>query len=721
MGKNRRRSRTMSLREAASVVFALVALLPILLFVYLLSRHELLHNTEAQVGLLAAVVVSILGFMVFRKMVDQISQLAQGFLSPSEVKPDTLRRRDRGAAGAVPGLGEVTEIGQVRDAFYHMLDDLRGSTQRLEDLVFKLGTLNEMVELAARIPKIQDLLGLVLQSTMRAVRATVGSIMILDRDRTVLKLAASRGIPDEVVPAVEVKVGEGVAGKVVEMGEPVLVDDIASDPRFNKANDPQYVNGSFICMPIRVGDRVIGVINMAKRRDGVVSDALRPPPFSSTDLQFLNALMTYIGYAVDNSRLLEEAQSSASQLQNVVDDLKSTQGQLVRGETLRAMGQLSSGMAHHLNNLFAVILGPGRAHDGQGPGGGRAALPRDHPAHRPGRRGGGAARAAVQPRAAGLRRGGGSQPARAGGGRAHAAALARRGAAARQPHRGGGGGGRHRGGLAGEPAPLREVLMNLLLNAADAITQGGGRITLKTWAKDDRVYCSVTDTGAGMPEEVRRRALEPFFTTKGPKATGLGLSVAYGTVQRYGGTLTLESTEGQGTTVEVSLPTASKATAVAKTSSALEQKAPALPLRILVIDDELQVRSTLAEMLEEQGHSVTQAPGGREGLSFLESNRELVDVVISDLGMPDMTGWDVAAAIQERWPGLPVGLITGWGETEITREERSRVNFVINKPFDKAVLGATMSDIRPRSYVAAAGRLALPSASVGCAGSGSGP
>jgi two-component system cell cycle sensor histidine kinase/response regulator CckA len=248
---------------------------------------------------------------------------------------------------------------------------------------------------------------------------------------------------------------------------------------------------------------------------------------------------------------------------------------------------------------------------------------------------------------------------------------------------------------AGEPAPLREVLMNLLLNAADAITQGG-RVTLKTWAKDDRVYCSVTDTGGGMPEEVRRRALEPFFTTKGPKATGLGLSVAYGTVQRYGGTLTVESTVGQGTSVEVSLPTASAATAVAK-SATVSAKAPALPLRILVIDDELQVRSTLAEMLEEQGHRVTQAPGGREGLSFLESNRELVDVVISDLGMPDMTGWDVAAAIQQRWPGVPVGLITGWGETEITREERSRVNFVINKPFDKAVLCDTMSDIRPRS------------------------
>ncbi|HJV57386.1 MAG TPA: GAF domain-containing protein, partial [Methylomirabilota bacterium] len=259
----------MSLREAASVVFALVAMLPILLLVYLLSRHDLMRSSEAQIGLLAAIGVSVLGFVVFRRMMDQISALAQGFIAPTEAKPETLRRVER--ASAVPGLGEVTEIGQVRDAFYHMLDDLRGSTQRLEDLVFKLGTLNEMVELAARIPRIQDLLGLVLQSTMRAVRATVGSIMILDRDRTVLKLAASRGIPDDVIPAVEVKVGEGVAGKVVEMGEPVLVDDIATDPRFNRTNNPQYGNGSFICMPIRVGDRVIGVINMAKKRDGGTS------------------------------------------------------------------------------------------------------------------------------------------------------------------------------------------------------------------------------------------------------------------------------------------------------------------------------------------------------------------------------------------------------------------------------------------------------------------
>jgi signal transduction histidine kinase len=693
MKKGQRRPRSMSLREAASVVFALSALLPILLFVYLFSRHDLLRNTEAQVGLLAAVAMSILGFVVFRRMMAQISLLAQGFMAPAEAKAETLRQVER--TGAVPGLGEVTEIGQVRDAFYHMLEDLKTSTQRLEDLVFKLGTLNEMVELAARIPRIQDLLGLVLQSTMRAVRATVGSIMILDRDRTVLKLAASRGIPDDVVPAVEVKVGEGIAGKVVEMGEPVLVDDIATDPRFNKANDPQYGNGSFICMPIRVGDRVLGVINMAKKREHAMSDALRPPPFSSTDLHFLNALMTYIGYAVDNSRLLEEAQTSAQRLQTVVDDLKSTQTQLVRGETLRAMGQLSSGMAHHLNNLFAVILGRvelllGKVEE--------ASVRRSlEIIQRTAQDGAEVVRrvqrfSRVQPvsdavaidlnqlvqEVVELTRPRWQDEAQLRGSRIEV--VVDPGVI---------------GAAVGEPAPLREVLMNLLLNAADSISQTG-RITLKTWTHDERVYCAVSDTGAGMPEEIRRRALEPFFTTKGPKATGLGLSVAYGTVQRYGGTLTVESAEGQGTTVEVSLPSASAAAQVARKSTAPAAKA-AVPLRILVIDDELQVRSTLAEMLEEQGHSVTQAPGGREGLSYLESNPELVDVVISDLGMPDMTGWDVARTVQSRWPRLPVGLITGWGETDVTREERGRVNFVITKPFDKAVLSQTMADIRPRA------------------------
>lgn len=687
----RRIARAMSLREAASVVFGLAALLPILLLVSVLSRYDVLRHTEAVIFVMLALAVSILGYLVFRRMVDQVTRLAQGLQAPAAAK-DTTAPTAVGTA-AVPGLGRVAEFGQVADAFHNMIEDLRGATQRLEDLVFKLGTLNEMVELAARIPRIQELLGLVLQTTMRAVRATVGSIMILDRDRRILKLAASRGIPEEVAASAEIKVGDGIAGKVMELGEPVLVDDIESDPRFKQPNAPRYGSGSFICMPIRVGDRAVGVINMAKRKEPGEASTSRPQPFSHTDLQFLNALMTYIGYAVDNARLLEEAQQSAQQLQGVVDDLKATQAQLVRGETLRAMGQLSSGMAHHLNNLFAVILGRTElllnkveeagvrrsldiiqrtSQDGAEVVRRVQRFSRVQPVSEP---------VAVDLNQLVQEVVELTKP------RWHDESLLR-GATIEV--------GVEAGAIpaaAGEPAPLREVLINLLLNSTDALPHGG-RIAFKTWTANDCVHCAVIDTGIGMSDEVRRRALEPFFTTKGPKSTGLGLSVAYGTIQRHGGTLTIESAEGQGTTVTISLPLASKTlSAVAPRPSAA---LPGVPLRVLVIDDEMQVRATLSDILENQGHAVVQASGGQEGLGLLASGQP-IDLVLTDLGMPDMTGWDVARSVRERWPELPVGLVTGWGEQDLTPEERDRVSFVLTKPFDRQLLREALAPIRPHS------------------------
>ena len=337
------------------MIFALAAILPILLFVYLLQHVNVLQRWDVQAGLFLALVVAVGGLLIFRRIVDQVVQLARGFQPP---------RADRAVATAratpltpVPGFGRLAEIDQAAGAFYQMLGDLRGATQRLEDLVFKLGTLNETVELAARIPVIQDLLGQVLQKTMLAVRASAASIMLVDKEGQTLQLAASRGIPDEIASRAEVRIGEGIEGRVVELGEAVLVDDVETDPRFTQPNASQYGSGSFICMPIRGGERVIGVINMARKKDAGDAGAACAEPFSAIDLQFLNALMTYIGYAVDNARLLEEAQQSARRLQAVVDDLRTTQAQLVRAETLRAVGQLSSRMARHLNNLFRVIRG----------------------------------------------------------------------------------------------------------------------------------------------------------------------------------------------------------------------------------------------------------------------------------------------------------------------------------------------------------------------------
>jgi signal transduction histidine kinase/CheY-like chemotaxis protein len=672
----------MSLREAAAVIFVLVALLPLLLFVAFLSVSELITRTEAQFAAFMALVIACLGFVVFRRLVDQIARLAISVRQPLE--PDQMPSA-AATATRVPGLGHVAEIGQLAGAFHQMLEDLRSSTQRLEDLVFKLGTLNELVEMSTHVSRIQDLLASVLQSSMRAVHANIGSIMLLDQERKTLRIAASRGLPEEVQAETEVRLGEGIAGKVAQLGDAVIVEDIEKDARFAKRNDPKYGTGSFICMPVRVGDRVIGVINLAKKEDTSTTPPT-PRPFSQTDLQFLTALLTYIGYAVDNARLLQEAQQSANQLQNVVDDLRATQAQLVRGETLSAIGKLASGMAHHLNNLFAVILGrletllaktlepetrryleivERAAKDGA------EVVRRVQRFSR------------VQPVAR-------SMP-------VNLNQLAQEVLDLTRPRW-------HNEALlrqiridtaldlgnvqlvAGEYAPLREVLMNLVLNAIDAMPSGG-RLGVKTWADGQGVHCAVSDAGVGMSEEVRQRALDPFFTTKGPKSTGLGLSVTYGIIQRHNGQLEIDSAPGRGTTVRITLP-AAETPVQAAGQPATAQLLPA-ELRVLLVDDEPEVRSALGDMIGAAGHTAFQAAGGKEALAWLDAGQP-VDLVLTDLGMPGMTGADVARAVRGRWPHLRIGLMTGWDETEkLVGETSTIVDFVLAKPFTlQALLGA---------------------------------
>jgi signal transduction histidine kinase len=669
-------SRAMSLREAAAVIFVLVALLPLLLFVAFLSVSELITRTEAQLAAFMALVIACLGFVIFRRMIDQIARLAANVKAPISADQEVPDARE--AAAPVPGLGQVAEIGQLAGAFHQMLADLRASTQRLEDLVFKLGTLNELVEMSTRIPNIQDLLASVLQSTMRAVHANIGSIMLLDQQRKTLRIAASRGLPAEIHDQAEVRLGEGVAGKVAELGDAVIVDDIEKDARFAKINDPKYGTGSFICMPVRVGDRIIGVINLAKKEDASTTPPT-PRPFSPTDLQFLTALLTYIGYAVDNARLLQEAQESAGQLQNVVNDLRATQAQLVRGETLSAIGKLASGMAHHLNNLFAVILGrietllakvaEPEAHRYleivQ-----RAALDGAEVVRRVQRF------SRVQPvsrtmpvdlnqlaqEVIELTR-----P------RWHNEALLRQIRIDTALDLG------NIRPVAGEYAPLREVLLNLVLNAIDAMPDGG-RLGVKTWTDGDGIHCDVSDAGGGMSEEVRQRALDPFFTTKGPKSTGLGLSVTYGIIQRHNGKLEIDSAPGRGTTVHITLP-AVNAAAPAPSRPVTAPASSAL-LRVLLVDDEPEVRSALADMLGTSGHTAFQAAGGKEALAWLDAGQP-VDLVLTDLGMPGMTGADVARAVRARWPQLRVGLMTGWDESEgLVSETSAIVDFIIAKPFN---------------------------------------
>jgi CheY-like chemotaxis protein/two-component sensor histidine kinase len=235
----------------------------------------------------------------------------------------------------------------------------------------------------------------------------------------------------------------------------------------------------------------------------------------------------------------------------------------------------------------------------------------------------------------------------------------------------------------GNSAELREVLVNLVQNALDAMPDGG-TVRLQTRATDREVIVTVADTGAGMPPRVRSRIFDPFFTTKGAKGSGLGLSVAYTIVARHKGQITVDSEEGQGTTFTVRLPVARPDVSSGGAPSAAEAPAPAADEkrtgRILAVDDEPELASMLARMLHRDGHHVEVCSEGTQALALLE--RERFDLLLTDVSMPGMDGWEVARRAKARHPDLPVGLMTGWG-TQYEGDDLSPrgVDFVLSKPF----------------------------------------
>ncbi|MBI3637566.1 MAG: response regulator, partial [Candidatus Rokubacteria bacterium] len=232
--------------------------------------------------------------------------------------------------------------------------------------------------------------------------------------------------------------------------------------------------------------------------------------------------------------------------------------------------------------------------------------------------------------------------------------------------------------VAGRPEELREVWSNLLANALDAMPDGG-EVRFRVAVDGEHAVVSVEDTGCGMTEDVRRRVFEPFFSTKGPRGNGLGLAVVWGIVSRHTGAIGVTSAPGAGSTFTVRLPLAAGSAEPATTPS----PPPAIPrARVLVIDDDPAVRSVLGAMLEDAGHQAVVAADGHEGLE--RCAEEPVDLVLTDISMPKLSGWDVAAACRERFPLLPVGLITGWGDRlDPTQLDRHGIRFVIAKPFEQ--------------------------------------
>jgi signal transduction histidine kinase/ActR/RegA family two-component response regulator len=249
--------------------------------------------------------------------------------------------------------------------------------------------------------------------------------------------------------------------------------------------------------------------------------------------------------------------------------------------------------------------------------------------------------------------------------------------------------------LIGAESEVRDALTNLIFNAVDAMPNGG-ILTIRTslWGSQ-RVCLEVGDTGLGMDEETRRRCLEPFYTTKGQRGTGLGLAMVYGMIQRHSAELEIDSELGKGTTMRLIFTLSRPDTAASGLVPVLVP--PQSPLRILLVDDDPILLQSLRDTLEGDGHSITAASGGQAGIDAFTAaaaGATPFDVVVTDLGMPYVDGRKVAAKVRAVSPTVPIVMLTGWGQRLVADDEvPPHVDRVLNKPPRLAELREILAEL----------------------------
>jgi signal transduction histidine kinase len=238
--------------------------------------------------------------------------------------------------------------------------------------------------------------------------------------------------------------------------------------------------------------------------------------------------------------------------------------------------------------------------------------------------------------------------------------------------------------ISGDPAEVREMLTNLVFNAVDAMPSGG-TITIKTQMEDSEISLRVQDSGTGMNEETRRRCLEPFFTTKGEKGTGLGLAAVYGIIERHHGTIEVESEIGCGTTFCVRLPAVDgDVTIEGKNADDVATERGRI-LKILVVDDQPIICEVIQEQLRSDGHHVDAAGDGEEALQKIREG--CYDLLVTDQAMPGMSGDELAPAAKELCPKMAVILLTGFGGSATTTDLTAGIDMMLGKP-------ATLTELR---------------------------
>lgn len=528
--------------------------------------------------------------------------------------------------------------------------------------------LKELVGLSLKLTSPLELsmsLATTAEVAARLLRVQAAAIVMADSSGT-LAIRASVGLP----PGFEVEWrgqrGVGLVGEVVQSGHPVVTADFLASASPSLPFGPAFPVRGLMVLPLKVRDESLGCV--------ILADPL-PRAFSPEEVEAMTLLSNLAAIAIEHARLYDEACQA-------YQDLKGAQEQLIHSEKARVLSEIAGGIVHDFNNVLAIILGTTglTLNEVQDPRARKALETIEEAAWR----GAGTIRhlqsfaatreqekfVAVELNAVILDAVVATRPRWKDEAESRGLRIEMVTDLVELPR------------ILGNPIELREMVVNLLLNAVDAMPEGG-RIVIKSRPAGKLVEMSLSDTGVGMSEAIRPRIFDPFFTTKSHRS-GLGLAVVRGILDRHQGQVEVSSEEGKRTTFRIHFPVALEALKVPTPAPGDETSRPEAessePARILVIEDEIPIQGMLVEILMGKGHTVWGAVDGREGLAIFE--REPIDVVFTDLSIPEVSGWDVARAVKKRDPRVPVVLVTGWGDqidSQVAQE--SGVDLVVSKPF----------------------------------------
>jgi signal transduction histidine kinase/ActR/RegA family two-component response regulator len=606
-------------------------------------------------------VILLVGLRPVRALAESAARLGSGDL--------TARMPETRLSEMAP---TVRAFNSMAASLEQALHEARTREARLESLVEISGDLSRMQEL-------DSLLGRIAEACGRLVNTDWAGFRLVDGEDLVI--AGTVGHSDYMVTP-RLRIGSSLAGTVAASGRPLLVRDPANDPRVLPEHAKEmrrFGARGFLGVPAKIGDRVVGVLSFqTKREEG----------FSPEDMAIATAFASHAAITVENRRLLLESRRA-------YDELAETQGQLEQAQKMDAIGRLAGGVAHDFNNLLTVILGRAEILLHQ--------LKPENPMHRG---------IELIHRTAG-----------------RAADLTRQLLAF----------GRKQvlepvvldlsevttdlkdmlGRLIGEdiallttPTPglgrvkadrgqIEQVVMNLAVNARDAMPQGG-RLILETAnvELDDEyvrrhvgarpgphVMLAVTDTGSGIPREIQAHIFEPFFTTKEQgKGTGLGLATVYGIVKQSGGYIEVDSEPDQGTTFRIYLPRLDAAATTVDRGARPAAAAGGTEI-ILLVEDEEGVRELARDILRASGYTVLEARNGPEALLLCERHQGPIDLLLTDVVMPRMSGRELAERLGPLRPDLSVLYMSGYTDDAVIRHGALGAGTAfLQKPFTPAAL-----------------------------------